>query len=597
MIKTIIKKYFKNFSFFYHYLGYRMFISIGLSIAVGVLDGLGIAMFLPLLQMVSEEGISNPDSLGYMGFIVKAYNYMGIEFNLVAVLITMVVFFILKGIASYGKASYNVHLLELFSRILRVKTLTGLNGINFKTFVASDMGRIQNAMTGEVDRLVRAQVTYFGAMQQGVMVLVYAIFAFMTDYRFAIMVIIGGIAINIFYQLIYKKTKKISRELSYQYDVYEGKIIQHVKNFKYIKATGLLNYFGERLKTTILDIQTNRVKIGVLASFMSATREPILVIIVAIVIFIQTSYLSGELSTILLSLLFFYRALTSVTVLQNNWNQFLGVHGSIVNMQSFLKDLNKNKEPNGEETINHIEQGLQLNKISFKYGNTEILKNLSLSIKRYQSIAFVGESGSGKTTLVNILAALLPVDSGEYLIDTIPIKNIDRSSYQKRIGYITQEPVVFDDTIYNNITLWAEENEENLKRFKMAIERSSLTTFLSDLESGKDTVLGHSGINLSGGQRQRLSIARELYKDIDILIMDEATSALDSETERSIQESIEALQGEYTLLIVAHRLSTIRNVDRVVFMEKGEIMAEGSFKELTQKYSKFKKMVALQELK
>ena len=208
MLKILIKKYFNNFSFFYSYLGYRMFIALGLSIAVGVLDGLGIAMFLPLLQMVSEEGISNPESLGYMSFIVKIYNTIGIDFNLAVVLITMVFFFILKGIATYIKAVYNVQLLELFSRLLRLKTLNGLNGLDFKTFAVSDMGRIQNSMTGEIDRVVRAQVTYFGAMQQSVMVLVYAVFAFMTDYRFAFMVIIGGLAINFFYQLIYKQTNK-----------------------------------------------------------------------------------------------------------------------------------------------------------------------------------------------------------------------------------------------------------------------------------------------------------------------------------------------------------------------------------------------------
>ncbi len=596
MIKTIIKKYFNNFIFFYNYLGYRMFISVGLSIVVGILDGLGIAMFLPLMQMVSEEGINDPDSLGNMAFLVKAYNNIGIELSLFVILVTMVIFFILKGLTIYVKSLYNVSLLELFSRKLRIKTMKGLNGINFKTFVASDMGSIQNAMTGEIDRVVRAQVSYFGVMQQGVMIIVYAVFAFITDYRFALLVIIGGIITNFMYQLIYKKTKKISRDLSYHYDAYEGKIIQHVQNFKYLKATGLLHFFEERLQKTIFDIQRSRIEIGKLSSIMAATREPILVIIVALVIFILTNYLDGKLSTILLSLLFFYRALTSVTSMQKNWNQFLGVYGSIANIQEFFQHLNAHKEHNGKEKLKFIKQGLELNNISFKYGNTEILKNISLSIKSKESVAFVGESGSGKTTLVNILAALLPVDSGEFLVDKIPIKNIDHRSYQQRIGYITQEPVVFNDSIYNNITLWKEENEENIKHFNQAIEKASLTKFLSELEDGRNTKLGHSGINLSGGQRQRLSIARELYKNIDILIMDEATSALDSETERSIQENIEALQGQYTLLIVAHRLSTIRNVDQVVFMDKGKIIAKDSFKNLTQSLPKFKKMVSLQEL-
>src|SRR5690606_2658435 len=234
--------------------------------------------------------------------------------------------------------------------------------------------------------------------------------------------------------------------------------------------------------------------------------------------------------------------------------------------------------------------------LNFSYGEQTILKGVNLTIQKNQTVAFVGESGSGKTTLVNVLAGLLPPDSGDFKVDGLSSKELDVASYQQRIGYITQEPVIFNDSIYNNVTLWAQPTLENQQQFEQAIAQASLDIFLHTLPQGQETQLGNNGINLSGGQKQRISIARELFKDIDILIMDEATSALDSGTERDIQESIDQLRGRFTILIVAHRLSTIKNADRIILMKHGRIDSEGDYQNMVQQNRAFKRMVELQEL-
>jgi subfamily B ATP-binding cassette protein MsbA len=154
--------------------------------------------------------------------------------------------------------------------------------------------------------------------------------------------------------------------------------------------------------------------------------------------------------------------------------------------------------------------------------------------------------------------------------------------------------VIFSDTVFNNVTFWAEKNEENTKRFWEALERAHIADFIRELTESENSMLGSNGILVSGGQKQRISIARELYKDIDILIMDEATSALDSESEKIIQENIDSLKGRITLLIVAHRLATIKNVDKVVLLHKGQIIGLDGFRELLSQSSVFKRMVDLQ---
>ena len=595
-LKILIKKHFSNFVFFYHYLRNRIFIAIGLSVVVSVLDGFGLAMFLPLLQVVDNNGTVDAEGMGNLRFLIDGIESLGIELSIGFVLLFMMLFFLFKGIAYYFSSLYIVVLQQSFIKSIRLRLLNSLSRMNFKKFITSDAGQIQNTMSGEVDSVVRGFSSYFGTIEQGVMVVVYMTFAFFVDVQFAVLVTIGGVITNFLYKIIYSYTKKASRKLTSSNNSYQGLILQLVGNFKYLKATGRVQEYGERLKSEINEIESSRKKIGILGSIGLAAREPLLVAVVTCVILIQTQVFGGTMGTILISLLFFYRALTALVSTQLHWNAFVSVSGSMDNMKHFQHTIEINEEKNGSIQFSKFKDSIVVNGVNFSFGEIKILKDINLNIKKNQSLALVGESGSGKTTLVNLIAALLPEDSGSLCVDGIPFNELNRGTYQKRIGYITQDPVIFNDTIFNNITFWAEATPENLIRFEKAVQQASLSVFLLTLSEREYTKLGNNGINLSGGQKQRISIARELYKDIDILIMDEATSALDSETEKAIQLSIDALQGQYTIIIVAHRLSTIRNVDRIVYLNNGEIESEGSFYELAKKHSRFRKMVELQEI-
>ena len=325
-------------------------------------------------------------------------------------------------------------------------------------------------------------------------------------------------------------------------------------------------------------------------------REPLLILVVSIVILIQNKFLGAALGPILISLLFFYRALVAVMSAQTAWNYFLGNSGSVDNLKKFSNTLKKNEENKKESKEIIFENNISIKNITVEIGINKILKDINLRISKNKTTAFVGESGSGKTTLINVLSGLLRPISGEIFVDDEKFKNLNLSQYHKKIGYITQESVIFNDTIFNNVTLWAEQNDVNINRFEKAIKDASLMAFLKDSPGGKETLLGNNGVNLSGGQRQRISIARELFKEIEILILDEATSALDSETEKEIQKNIDALKGKYTVLIVAHRLSTIKNADIIYYLSKGNIVNSGSFEELKDKLKEFSNMVLSQKI-
>ncbi|WP_224999071.1 ABC transporter ATP-binding protein [Cesiribacter sp. SM1] len=597
-MKKFINKYFENFAYFYHHLGYRIFVSMALSIGVGVLDGFGLAMFLPLLQMVDSRSGGDVDSeqMGNLSFLIDGLESIGLSLNLQTVLLVMLLFFSLKGVMKFFEGLYKVILQQRFIRQIRFSNITLLSGYRYTDFVNSDSGKIQNTFSGEVDRVNQAYRAYFKTYQYGVMVMVYMVFALMANAQFALFVAVGGALTNFIFNIFYKKTKQLSKKYTSQSHSFQGLLIQMVANFKYLKASGLIYEYGRKLKNSITGIEVIQRRLGTLAAALTAIREPTVILVVVVVILVQVNLFGESLGLIILSLLFFYRALNFLMSVQNYWNSFLAVSGSLDNMTEFTEELARHQETPGEKKFGRFNHELQLNNLNFSYGSAHVLKGISLKIKRNETVALVGESGSGKTTLMNVLSGLLQVNTGAFMIDGEDIQSYDIRSFQQRIGYITQEPVIFNDTIFNNITFWDEPTEKNVARFHRALEMASIYDFVMGLPEKEQATLGNNGIMVSGGQKQRLSIARELYKEVDFLFMDEATSALDSETEKSIQENIDQLKGKYTIIIIAHRLSTVKDADRIIYLKNGVVENEGSFDMLKESSNRFKKMVEMNNL-
>ncbi|GGW87164.1 ABC transporter ATP-binding protein [Salegentibacter mishustinae] len=594
-LKKIIKNNFQYFFYFYSYLRYRIFIAFGLSFLRGVLDGFGLAMFIPLLKMSSSstDEMEN-DGLGNLSFLPEFLNSIGITLNITNTLLIILTFFCFKGFVAFLEGYTRVTYQQLFMREIRLSNIKLLNTFKFSEFVKSDVGKIQNTFSGEVGRVNIAYQSYFKAIEYGVLVLVYVIFAFAANARFAIIVAIGGMLTNFLFKWLFKKTKKLSKTYTKSAHRFQSLLIQHVANFKYLKASGLNFKYGAKLKDNITELEEVQKNLGLVDSTLRALREPLTILVVVIAILIQVRYFNSDIGLIILSLLFLYRSLTFLLALQEHWNRFLGVSGSMDNMSNFTKELKSNKVKNGEIVFEGFEEKINIRNIHFKFGNVSILSGLDLEINKNESIAIVGESGSGKSTLMNVLSGLLIPEKGEVLVDGRSLKELDLISYRKKIGYIAQEAPVFNDSVFNNITFWAEKNEQNMQRFKEAIRKAALHDFVNSLDNKEDEMLGNNGINISGGQKQRLSIARELYKDVDFLFMDEATSALDGETEAAIQSNIDKLKGQYTIIIIAHRLATVKNADKIVVLKKGNIESIGSFKELSQTSEVFKEMIKLQ---
>ncbi len=594
-MKKLLQKYFHFFFYFYSHLRYRIFISLALSVLVGLLDGLGLAMFIPLLQMVDSANKQvSPEEMGNLAFLGRGLAAMGIPLTLGVVLFIILFFFSMKGIVKFFEGYVRVRNEQSFMKNIRYQNIRALAKYNYNHFMNADVGRIQNSFTAEVVKVNQGYRYYFMCMQYGVSVIVYVFLAFLANPQFALMVAVGGALSGIIFTKMHRKTKVLSKKVTVDSHLFQGLLIQKVSFFKYLKATGLMNRFASRLEETNDNIELSQRKAGMINAAMAAIREPLVILVVVSVILVQVFYFNQKIALFILSLLLFYRALTFLMGLQNFWNLFLNVSGSLLNMDLFLKELKAGKENTGTEKFDRFRNKIEVKDLSFSYEDKKILENVNLTLYKNETVAIVGESGSGKTTLVNMLASLLKPVSGDILVDGVSLSKYKAETFQRCIGYITQEPVIFNDNIFNNVTFWSEQNEKNKEKFWASLKKASIEDFVNLQPDKEYTILGNNGINLSGGQKQRLSIARELYKDVDFLFMDEATSALDSETELAIRDNIDALKGKYSIIIIAHRLSTVRNADRIILMHEGKIEQIGNFEQLLQNSPSFKKMVELQ---
>jgi ATP-binding cassette, subfamily B, bacterial PglK len=448
--------------------------------------------------------------------------------------------------------------------------------------------------TAELIRNTTTEVTYFTFVTNALIQIVTEVFVVIGIASILIYIEpIGSITIilvlAIAVVLFFNATKKRLNLWGGARQYHDGMRLQHLKQglggvkeaklygreLEFLKQFELHNYHSTRINgfQTMLQLLP---RLGL---------EFLTVLGLTVLIFVML-YQGVKLDVILPTLGLFaasaFRLMPSANRLLNAFNNLRFYLPTVNVLYKELTDNSKNELPNSEaKNFRRFEQKIQLNNISFSYDKAvkPAVQNVTLSIKKGETVGLIGPSGSGKSTLIDILLGLFEVSEGELLIDGINVKNNIRA-WQNQIGYVPQSIYLTDDTLKNNVAFGLAKDKVDNEAVNKAIKAAQLTKFVESLPDGLETKVGERGVRLSGGQRQRIGVARALYHNPEVLVLDEATSALDTETESYVMQAIYGLHESKTIIIVAHRLSTVEKCDKIFQLKSGELVGSGLLKDL-----------------
>lgn len=599
-------KLFESISYYFgvykRFIGQRLYIVFGLTAAAALTEAFGITLILPLIE-AADAGDGGLERGGTaVQFLYGVLELVGIEDSVVGILVFIGAIFIGKGFLKFVEGGYASYLRAQLMREIKGKMFNSYRFMDYKYYADNNTGHFINVINGQINNFIRTFDTFTRFLTMIIITASYLSIAFLLAWNFALMAIAVGFLLLFLFRYLNKYVQELSRKTSQEEGLLNKFLVQTIQSFKYLSSTNQMQYLKGGVMDSIKKLAFYMFRQGAASAFTQAIREPVSVIFLLFVIIVQVMVFDSPIAPIFVALLLFHRGMQHMIGIQDDWQKTMEKIGALEMVVNEFKVLDENREKSGDRKIGKLSGGIELENVSFRYDNSDenILKNIDIRIPINKMIAFVGESGAGKSTLIDTLTLLLKPQKGNIYIDGVDSSEIEVGSWRSQIGYVSQETVVFDDTIANNICLWKGDYEKDpdvRERVEEAAKRAYAHEFIRDLSKGYHTVVGDRGVRLSGGQRQRLFIARELYKNPNLLILDEATSSLDTESERYIQKSIDALKGSMTVVIIAHRLSTIKNSDLIYVLEKGEIIESGTYNELSlNSDSRFAQMVAIQSL-
>lgn len=473
---------------------------------------------------------------------------------------------------------------SLSAEILKIKQ-TDLDNHSSGVFV--------QRMTSDTDELANMFTTGYGRLigiisSIGVFISVFIINKYIFMFYLLVSVILTMLHLSKSQKI--NKLDKEKRKAQEKVTGLTSELVRGTRDVKMLNAkNSFINILNENIKSKnkkYLDMRN----VDILYNFFIDTLRELfqLILIIILIYLISINNLSVAMSIALFS----YRDrvmqnfMASISDLLEEINRF---NLSFERVFSLLDNKVFDKEIFGNKHINKIKGDFEFKNVTFSYDNTQnVLDNISFKIEANNTVGFVGKSGSGKTTIFSLLCKMYNVNSGDILIDGISINELDEDSIRGNITIISQNPYIFNMSIIDNMKLVKE--NVSLEEIKEACRLACLDDYIESLPEKYDTVVGEGGVTLSGGQRQRLAIARALIQKTEIILFDEATSALDNETQAKIQEAITNLKNDYTIMIIAHRFSTILNCDKIFYIEDGKIIDSGSHYELLEKCSKYKQL-------
>lgn len=592
-----------------HYLALNIFFNI----LASLLTLFSFATIMPILEMLFKTGnvgeytymawdMSNIKDVAINNFYyitAQAIEHYGASITILFLGIFLTVTTALKTGSAYLSSFFLIPLRNGVVRDIRAHVHDKVLSLPIGFFTNERKGDIMARMTGdtaEVETSIMSSLEMI--FKDPIMIIVCLTMMFLISWQLTLFVLILLPTAGLLMGRVGRSLKRKSTDLQSCWGFIMSSIEETLGGMRIIKA---FNAEG-KIATRFNGILNNYFKLGTRVARRQALAHPMseflgTATIVIVLWFGGSLILSGS-STIdaaqfIYFLVIFYSIINPVKDLSKGMYAVQRGLAAMERVDKLLSTPNPIQDPEKPAQLTALNEGIEYRNVSFKYSNDYVLRNISLNIKRGQTVALVGQSGSGKTTLADLLPRFYDVNEGGIFIDGINIKDVKVHDLRNLMGNVNQEAILFNDTFFNNIAFGVK--DATLEQVMEAARIANAHNFIMETPDGYNTNIGDRGCLLSGGQRQRISIARAILKNPPILILDEATSALDTESERLVQEALEKLMRNRTTLVVAHRLSTIRNADLICVVHEGRIVEQGRHDELVAKDGYYKHLVDMQK--
>lgn len=578
-------------------MGLSVLAYIAATIVSGLLEGVTLASVVPLLMATGIGSGNASDKGGLAELSSNILRTVGIQPSSFTLLVIVIFAFLLSGLFFLLQAHLGFRLQTSYMYSWHQRIFEAVFGAQWRFFIERRAGDIVNAATTETARIggafYQATLLITGIVHS----LIYFAVAATLSLPATIGVIFGGAVMFLAARPITRRAYSIGTGISENSAILQQSLIEFVSGAKLLKATATESVAVSALSKTAdairnlgyrnnIDVQ----QVKALFDFGSAT-------LVAVIIVVGSSNLQIDPAVTLVILAIFVRLLPKLTGIQQGLQSLSVSLPALASLRKLHADAVRQAEPPSVGTLpEQLRSGplsIELHGLSISYDNHHVLKDITLSIPAGKIVAFVGGSGAGKTTLVDAVLGIVEPCRGEVLINGLLLKGLPHGEVRARIGYIAQETIIYNDTVRSNV-LWGHPDYHDTRIAEVA-RQVSAWEFINCLPDGLDTKVGERGTRFSGGERQRLALIRALLGDPGLFVLDEATSALDAETEKAVIDSIGKLRGQVTVLMIAHRLSSVRSADYIYVMGEGRIVESGTWEELERPGTRFWELWALQK--
>ncbi len=568
------------------------------SILSTVLSLFSFALIVPILEILF--GISNPveqapvfEGFGGAFDYLKNYLYYYVttlmhEYGKIQTLgflaVGLIVMTFLKVITYYLSSVFMAYMQTGVVKDLRNNLLDKILTLPIGFFTEEKKGDIMSRVSVDVQDV---EASIMGSLdmliKNPIIILIYLLVLIGVSWELTLFVFIMLPVAGLLMGVVGKNLKKESMEVGQEQGSLTSQLEEMLGGLRIIKAfnaegkiSSRFHNQTKRIREAILKVVKRQYLAHPMSEFLGTMIISIVVCYGGYLILCTNSGLQA--SVFIYYILIFYSIINPIKELSRaSYNVRKGM-GSLERIDKIMTAENTITSPADATSLKNFKDKIEYKNVYFKYKNDWVLQDVSLTINRGKTIALVGQSGSGKSTLVDLLPRFWDINDGEILIDGVNIKNMPLISLRSLMGNVNQEAILFNDTFYNNIAFGV--GNATMEEVVKAAKIANAHDFISATENGYHSNIGDRGCKLSGGQRQRISIARAILKNPPILILDEATSALDTESEKLVQEALENLMKNRTTIVIAHRLSTVRNADEICVLEKGKIIERGTHEEL-----------------